>query len=146
MAQAEQYISYILSHQNADGWLGPVSSGGDQYWGPSNVLQTLWQWAEAKKPTDEAAFINASQAVLLHLLEQHKRMQTAPLASWAQARPDSNGAAPWSCGTPRPPLLCTDVFRYQTIYLLPPPYTPGPSLNPDTRLNTNPKPSGPSHV
>ena len=43
MGQVESYISYILAHQAADGWLGPASSGGGSYWGPSNVLQALWQ-------------------------------------------------------------------------------------------------------
>ena len=42
MGQVESYISYILAHQAADGWLGPPSSGGGQYWAPSNVLQALW--------------------------------------------------------------------------------------------------------
>ena len=28
MAQAESYISYIVSHQASDGWLGPAASGG----------------------------------------------------------------------------------------------------------------------
>jgi hypothetical protein len=43
MGQVESYIAYILAHQAADGWLGPASSGGGSYWGPSNVLQALWQ-------------------------------------------------------------------------------------------------------
>ncbi len=50
------------------------------------MLQALWQWAEAKQPTDAAAAANATQAVLRHLLAQYDRMQAAPLASWAQAR------------------------------------------------------------
>ena len=86
MGQVESYIAYILAHQAADGWLGPASSGGGSYWGPSNVLQALWQWAEAKQPTDAAAAANATQAVLRHLLAQYDRMRSVPLASWAQAR------------------------------------------------------------
>ncbi|KAL1515675.1 hypothetical protein AB1Y20_002292 [Prymnesium parvum] len=86
MAQASEYITYILAHQHDSGWLGPEGSGGGQYWGPSNVLQALWQWAEASRPTDPLAFGTASNALLLHLLEQYRRMQAAPLASWAQAR------------------------------------------------------------
>ena len=65
MSQVDKYISYILGHQNADGWLGPEGSGGDQYWGPSNVLQSLWQWSEAKKATDPVASRNASQVQAL---------------------------------------------------------------------------------
>ena len=93
-AQARAYIDYILLHQHADGWLGPNGNatagggfdGGD-YWGPSNVLQALWQWAEAVQVGGNATgFDRASQAVLLHLLEQHRRMKTYPLESWASAR------------------------------------------------------------
>ena len=49
-------------------------------------LQALWQWAEAKREGDAAAFSKASRAMLLHLLEQRRRMAKAPLASWAKAR------------------------------------------------------------
>ena len=78
--QAEKYISYILAHQHANGWLGPdpPNFGGGDYWGPSNVLQALWQWAEGS--ADAKVFANASQAMLLHLLEQRRRMKTVPLA------------------------------------------------------------------
>ena len=94
MAQAREYVSYILAHQHTDGWLGPnddassaaTFNGGD-YWGPSNVLQALWQWAEASQVAkNETAFSTASEAVLRHLLEQHRRMRTFPLKSWASAR------------------------------------------------------------
>jgi len=117
MAQATRYISYILAHQNADGWLGPNDAfpptadggfGGGDYWGPSNVLQALWQWAEGS--ADAAAFANASQAVLLHLLEQHRRLKTVPLASWAQARwIDMAHSAQWLIDhkVPTPPQQAT---------------------------------------
>eukprot|EP00930_Biecheleria_cincta_P027231 TRINITY_DN19122_c0_g1_i2.p1 TRINITY_DN19122_c0_g1~~TRINITY_DN19122_c0_g1_i2.p1 ORF type:complete len:706 (-),score=103.88 TRINITY_DN19122_c0_g1_i2:681-2798(-) len=84
MGQVEKYVSYILSHQNADGWLGPEGFGGGDFWGPSNVLQALYQYAEGVR--DPEKFKNASQAVLLHFLEQKKRMTKAHLASWAQQR------------------------------------------------------------
>jgi len=87
MKQVESYVSYILDNQQgADGWLGPALRGGGDYWGPSNVLQTLWQWAEALQPTDPAAAANATVAVLRHLLAQHELMLTNPLASWAKSR------------------------------------------------------------
>ena len=66
MGQVESYIAYILAHQAADGWLGPASSGGGSYWGPSNVLQALYQYAEGTR--DAVKFKNASQAILLHML------------------------------------------------------------------------------
>merc|ERR1712151_564304 len=84
MGQVEKYVSYILSHQNADGWLGPEFHGGGDYWGPSNVMQALYQYAEGAQ--NAATFKNASQAVLLHMLAQKKHMATVPLASWAKER------------------------------------------------------------
>eukprot|EP01062_Namystynia_karyoxenos_P031287 TRINITY_DN23219_c0_g1_i1.p1 TRINITY_DN23219_c0_g1~~TRINITY_DN23219_c0_g1_i1.p1 ORF type:complete len:759 (+),score=211.75 TRINITY_DN23219_c0_g1_i1:84-2360(+) len=85
MGQVEKYVGYILAHQDpATGWLGPPSSGGGQYWGPSNTLQALYQYAEGKK--DPAVFRNCTDAVLRHLLEAQRRMRAAPLTSWAAAR------------------------------------------------------------
>jgi len=86
MAQVEKYISYILSHQGSDGWLGPAMDpkDGGSYWGPSNALQALYMYAEGSN--DPAKFTNASQAILLHLLEQKRRMASAKLASWSAAR------------------------------------------------------------
>ena len=90
MAQAERYVQYILGHQNADGWLGPndkeeAGFGGADYWGPSNVLQALLQYAEGHRD-NATTFANASGAVMAHLLEQRRRMPQAPLSSWARAR------------------------------------------------------------
>ena len=88
--QVETYIQYILSHQNEKGWLGPDSGSmtdGGQFWGPSNVLQALYQYAEGRKSRgDSKSFDNATLAVRLHLLEQQRRMVTAKLTSWAAAR------------------------------------------------------------
>jgi len=89
--QMNTYIDYILAHVNADGWLGPDSKSttdGDQYWGPSNVLQALYMYAEGKQSTagDTAKFQQATRAVAGHLLEQKRRMATAKLTSWAYAR------------------------------------------------------------
>ena len=56
----------------------PRSFSGDQYWGPSNVLFALWQYAEGERATHPdasagmAAFKNATQAMLRHLVEQQK--------------------------------------------------------------------------
>ena len=96
MAQAEKYVKTILAAQSAEGWLGPPvaapTTDGDQYWGPSNVLFSLWQYAEGSlaSATDGAkglaAFRNATGAMLRHLLVQKKRMATAKLTSWSQQR------------------------------------------------------------
>jgi hypothetical protein len=88
MAQAEKYVSYILSHQGANGWLGPDSPRpgypGEMYWGPSNVLQALYQYSEGIGDAVKAK--RASDAILAHLLEQKRRMGKYPLQSWAAER------------------------------------------------------------
>jgi len=86
MAQAEKYVDYILSHQGSDGWLGPATSGGDQYWGTSNVCLSLTQYADAIRPTNATRAMQASNAVLLHLLEIQKRLPTARMSSWSSRR------------------------------------------------------------
>ena len=92
-AQVQHYINYILAHADqTSGWLGPPigdpTSDGDQYWGPSNVLQALYQYAEGRTETGMPPNVTktAARAVALHLLEQKKRMKTAKLSSWAFAR------------------------------------------------------------
>eukprot|EP00656_Telonema_subtile_P010083 TRINITY_DN14812_c0_g2_i3.p1 TRINITY_DN14812_c0_g2~~TRINITY_DN14812_c0_g2_i3.p1 ORF type:complete len:461 (+),score=86.55 TRINITY_DN14812_c0_g2_i3:104-1486(+) len=90
-AQMNSYVEYILSHVGSDGWLGPDSKSttdGDQFWGPSNVLQALYQYAEGMASTagGTSKFEQAAQAVAGHMLEQKRRMSTAKLTSWAAAR------------------------------------------------------------
>ena len=80
-----------MSAQGSSGWLGPDdrsrSKNGDQYWGPSNAMQALYQYAEGRRVRgDVTGARNAARAVRLHLLEQRRRMRAVPLASWAQAR------------------------------------------------------------
>ena len=78
-------------------------------------LQALWQWAEAKREGDAAAFSKASRAMLLHLLEQRRRMAKAPLASWAKARsPDiTRPSAPEIArDRPRSPLASRTKARW----------------------------------
>ena len=90
-AQAERYVSYILDHQNSDGWLGPEpgapATDGDQYWGPSNVLFALWQYAEGMQGLNSTRSSEAVDAIVRHLLEQKRRMEHgAPMSSWAGQR------------------------------------------------------------
>eukprot|EP00756_Hemistasia_phaeocysticola_P051986 Hpha_TRINITY_DN27171_c0_g1::TRINITY_DN27171_c0_g1_i1::g.29263::m.29263 len=86
MAQAESYVDYIISHQGSDGWLGPASTGGDQYWGPSNVLLALTQYSDAIRPTNATRAAQASKAVLLHLLQVQKRLPSARMTEWSMRR------------------------------------------------------------
>ena len=103
MAQAERYVSYILDHQGATGWLGPDTMTADpsddaptdsrfsgaEYWGPSNVLQALYQYAEGAGTGVGANHTRsdaAARAVLLHMLEMRRRLHSTPLDSWAKAR------------------------------------------------------------
>jgi len=81
----DKYVSYIMAHQNNEtGWLGPDDqpTGGDQYWGPSNVLQSLWQYAEAE-PTKTQEVV---AVIIKHLLAMKKRMETIKMTSWAAFR------------------------------------------------------------
>lgn len=100
MAQAEMYIDYILGHRNlTDGWLGPAvnTKDGNTYWGPSNTMQALYQYAEGvltrNKPvagqSPKARAANATDAILHHLLEQKRRMKV-------MCRDDVTRAAPGS--------------------------------------------------
>jgi hypothetical protein len=89
MDQSNKYIDYILAHQNSTtGWLGPEddNKNGNVYWGRSNVILSLCQYAEAE-PTK---FDSVSAAILKYLLELNRRLTTptqyAPLVGWAAAR------------------------------------------------------------
>lgn len=47
--QVQKYVSYIISHQDPSGQLGPTSdSDGNMYWGRSDVILSLIQYAEAE--------------------------------------------------------------------------------------------------
>lgn len=87
--QSNKYINAILERQdNTTGWIGPDNSpkDGNTYWGRSNVILSLCQYAEAE-PTK---FQTVSAAILKYLLELNRRLsnptQYAPLQGWAAAR------------------------------------------------------------
>ena len=91
--QVESYIQYILAHQAADGWFGPKDDAdafpdGNMYWGPSNVLQSLYQYAEGVSKGDRThpVFVSISAAIVKHLVRQKEYMLTTPQGGWAQAR------------------------------------------------------------
>eukprot|EP01105_Mastigella_eilhardi_P026670 TRINITY_DN7815_c0_g1_i1.p1 TRINITY_DN7815_c0_g1~~TRINITY_DN7815_c0_g1_i1.p1 ORF type:complete len:825 (-),score=157.41 TRINITY_DN7815_c0_g1_i1:55-2529(-) len=83
--QTQQYLTYILTHQNASGWLGPddAPTDGNSYWGTFDVLQAFTQWAEA----EPSLFDKITGALLNFLLELQHRMNTVvPLQGWSAAR------------------------------------------------------------
>eukprot|EP01059_Diplonema_ambulator_P012327 TRINITY_DN2258_c0_g1_i1.p1 TRINITY_DN2258_c0_g1~~TRINITY_DN2258_c0_g1_i1.p1 ORF type:complete len:756 (+),score=244.32 TRINITY_DN2258_c0_g1_i1:47-2269(+) len=89
--QVKDYINYILAHQNpSTGWLGPddAPTDGDQYWGAMNVLQALYQYAEGIDDGSKQTpgFLNASKAVLDHLMQAQQRLAMYPMNSWSAAR------------------------------------------------------------
>ena len=89
-AQVEKYVSYVLSHQASNGWLGPDDNAGKggQYWGPSNMLFSLIQYAEGNDDGTKSTpkFKQATSAVFRHLMQQQQRMKTIPMTDWAQSR------------------------------------------------------------
>lgn len=85
--QVEKYISEILRRRNlTTGWLGPDDTkDGNMYWGPSNVMLSLMQYAEAEASKAGQAE-QAEQAILGHLLEMRRRMSRVHLSDWSAAR------------------------------------------------------------
>lgn len=84
-AQVDGWISYILNHQNASGWLGPDDSfggAGNDYWNAWNVVASLLQYADARP----AMAARCYKAVLEYVAEASRRMRTQPLSSWSQNR------------------------------------------------------------
>ena len=86
LAQVETYVAYILSHQAADGWLGPPQ-GGDSgaFWGRSNIMLALAMYAEANA-ADPAKWQNVTGAMRGYALSLGVRLKATPLTSWAAQR------------------------------------------------------------
>ena len=83
LSQVECYIDYILSHQHDDGWLGPVAPKDPQaVWGRSNVMLALGMYAEAAPER----FDTVTGVMMKYALNLRTRLQTLPLAGWAQQR------------------------------------------------------------
>ena len=76
------YLQYIMEHQAASGWIGldDAPADGNQYWGRFNVVLSLLQHYEASGDAD------AITCIFRFLAEARRRMETVPLAGWAQAR------------------------------------------------------------
>ena len=88
MGQVKQYINAILASVNeTDGWVGPgarpVVNGkkgdGNIYWGRSNAMFSLMQYAEAEKKTDPAEYTKVATVMKNYFLCQKKMMAITPL-------------------------------------------------------------------
>ena len=64
----------------------PAKGNGDMYWGPTDAMFALIQYAEAERSANPEIFVNVSAVVLNHFLAQAKLMEATPLSSWAQQR------------------------------------------------------------
>ena len=82
LAQAHRYVDAIIGYVQPDGWIGPPQVSGTDYWGRSNVVLALEQYAEAE-PERGA---NVSTILLNYLLAQKARMVAKPMTSWAAQR------------------------------------------------------------
>jgi hypothetical protein len=87
LAKVHRWVDYILTHQHADGWLGPVrdTSRGDKYraydpWPVFVALKALTQYQEA---TGDLRVIPAMERFLRRLAGL---LEEQPLFSWGQHR------------------------------------------------------------
>lgn len=111
--QAWKYINAIRSTQQPSGWLGPNDNpkDGNTYWGRSNVMLSLAQFAEA----NPSEWDNCTKVMLAYMLEQSRRQANssyAPLEGWAAARwIDMAWAAEWLLDN-APQGKEAELFRY----------------------------------
>ncbi len=88
IAKARRWVDYILDHQHADGWLGPLTrdpnprSQASEYdvWPRYLVLKALTQWQEA---TGDTRVIPALTRFLRRVVPL---LAAEPLTEWARAR------------------------------------------------------------
>ena len=82
VALREQYLGYIMDHQDASGWIGPddMPKDGNQYWGRMNIVLSLIQHYEGGKNA------SAITCILNYMAEAQRRLATVPLAGWAAVR------------------------------------------------------------
>ena len=83
--QSWQYISYILSNQAINGWLGVDNiSGGNMYWGRWNLLNAFRMYAEGNLTMSQ----QLKQSMLRFILQQEYRMiyNTSYGNTWSGAR------------------------------------------------------------
>jgi len=82
-AKVTRWVDYILSHQHADGWLGPVTDGKHSEYDPWPVFIVLKILAQHYEATGDARALAAMEKFLQRLAILLKEK---PLRSWASAR------------------------------------------------------------
>jgi hypothetical protein len=81
-------MDYVLAHTNkTNGWIGPFldepgDSNGHGLWDPLNMIRSLFMYAEFRPAKEEAV----AKAVVAHLTEEAKLLQTDPVIKWASTR------------------------------------------------------------
>lgn len=96
-AKAARWMDYILSHQHADGWLGPKDTGRGETgerrldpWPQFVLFKALTQWQEATGDT------RVVPALLRALRRISDLLHAEPLESWAKMRwPDLLVSIAW---------------------------------------------------
>lgn len=80
--KVSRHIDFIVTHQQPDGWLGPVSSDMARYdlWGEILIFKPLLQYYEA---TGDARIPAVIEKALLRL---DRHIDMAPLFNWGQFR------------------------------------------------------------
>ena len=82
VALREQYLGYIIAHQDPSGWIGidDLPKDGNQYWSRINVVLSLIQHYEGgSNPAAITCIFN-------YLGEANRRLATVPLGGWAAVR------------------------------------------------------------
>ena len=82
VALREQYLGYIIAHQDPSGWIGidDLPKDGNQYWSRINIILSLIQYYEGSgNPAAMACIFN-------YLGEANRRLATVQLGGWAAVR------------------------------------------------------------
>ncbi len=82
-AKAARWCDYILTHQHADGWLGPVQSERYQAHDPWPVFVALKALSQYHEATNEPRILPAIKR-FLHCLD--RRLDERPLFEWGKSR------------------------------------------------------------
>lgn len=81
--KAHRWLDYILTHQHADGWLGPVQSGRYEPYDPWPVFVVLKAMTQYESATGDDRVAGAIGRFLRRL---DARLAEQPLFAWGQSR------------------------------------------------------------
>jgi DUF1680 family protein len=84
-AKATRWIDYILTHQHADGWLGPIQSSTGKYkaYDPWPLFVILKVFTQYEETTGDQRIIPAMQRCLRHI---DALLDEQPLFVWGKSR------------------------------------------------------------